>query len=41
MGKAEIVIDFTPLHGPEVKIKSLQMENQVVWDILKTSPTAN
>jgi len=41
MGEAKVIINFAPLHGTQVEIESFQMENQVVWDILETSPTTH
>lgn len=34
--KWEVVVDLTSLEGTQVKIESLQMENQVIRDVLKT-----
>jgi len=30
-----MVVDLASLEGSEVEIKSLQMEDQIVWDILQ------
>jgi hypothetical protein len=36
--KCEIVVDFAPLHGPEVEVEALQVEDEIVRYVLETRP---
>lgn len=41
MGEAKVIIDFAPLHGAQIEIKSFQVENQIIWNIFETSSATN
>jgi hypothetical protein len=38
LGEREIVVDLAPLHRPEVEVKALQVEDEIVRYILETRP---